>query len=67
MTLQELGVEYREQASAIQSSIDKLRPLLRLYHGDELLALKRQLLILYDMSRDCKKISTYLQQYYSEN
>ncbi|MBR5773518.1 MAG: hypothetical protein IKY44_01575 [Clostridia bacterium] len=64
MTLKELAVTYREQDKLLQESIKKARVLLKIATGEELLATRRKLLILYDMSRDMREIAATLENYY---
>lgn len=67
MTLKELGSTYREQDKLLQESIKKTRALLKVATGEELLATRRRLLILYDMSRDMREIAATLENYYGED
>lgn len=67
MTLKELGSTYREQDKLLQESIKKTRALLKVATGEELLATRRKLLILYDMSRDMREIACTLENYYGED
>lgn len=67
MTLKELGSTYREQDKLLQESIKKTRALLRAARGEELLAVRRKLLILYDMSRDMRDIADVLENYYGDD
>lgn len=67
MTLKELGSTYREQDRLLQESIKKTRALLRVARGEELLAVRRKLLILYDMSRDMREIADVLENYYGDD
>lgn len=64
MTLKELGSTYREQDERLQETIKKTRVLLKVARGEELLAVRRKLLILYDMSRDMREIAGILENYY---
>lgn len=67
MTLKELGSTYREQDKLLQESIKKTRTLLKVARGEELLAARRKLLILYDMSRDMREIADVLENYYGDD
>ncbi|MBR5218165.1 MAG: hypothetical protein IKV89_00395 [Clostridia bacterium] len=67
MTLKELGSTYREQDRRLQESIKKTRALLKVARGEELLAVRRKLLILYDMSRDMREIADVLENYYGDD
>ena len=67
MTLKELGSTYREQDKLLQESIKKTRALLRVARGEELLTVRRKLLILYDMSRDMREIADVLENYYGDD
>lgn len=67
MTLKELGSTYREQDKLLQESIKKTRALLKIATGEELLATRRKLLILYDMSRDMREIAYTLENYYGDD
>lgn len=64
MTLKELGSTYREQDKRLQETIKKTRALLKVARGEELLRVRRNLLILYDMSRDMREIAEVLENYY---
>lgn len=66
MTLKELGSTYREQDRLLQESIKRNRALLKVAKGEEILALRRKLLILYDMSRDMREIACILENYYGD-
>ncbi|MGI6267887.1 MAG: hypothetical protein ACOYJN_02065, partial [Acutalibacteraceae bacterium] len=61
----ELGTQYVEQSVKIREQINELRPKLKTLSGNELLELRRNLAILYQMSLDCRKIGEHLQAYYS--
>ena len=67
MTLKELGSTYREQDRLLQETIKKTRLLLKVATGEELLAVRRKLLILYDMSRDMREIASILENYYGDD
>ena len=67
MTLKELGSVYREEDEKLRDSIKKTRALLKLATGEELLNVRRKLLILYDMSRDMRYIAEVLENYYGDD
>ena len=67
MTLKELGRTYREQDELLQTSIKRMRALLKVAHGEELLNVRRKLLILYDMSRDLRYVAHVLENYYGDD
>ena len=66
MTLKELGSTYREQDRLLQESIKRNRALLKVAKGEEILAIRRKLLILYDMSRDTREVACILENYYGD-
>lgn len=66
MTLKELAQTYREQDELLQVSIKRTRALLKVARGEELLQVRRKLLILYDMSRDMKQTAYILENYYGD-
>ena len=66
MTLKELARTYREQDELLQVSIKRTRALLKVARGEELLQVRRKLLILYDMSRDMKQTAYILENYYGD-
>ena len=67
MTLKELGRTYREQDELLQPSIKRMRALLKVARGEELLSVRRKLLILYDMSRDLRHVAHVLENYYGDD
>ncbi len=67
MTLKELARTYREQDELLQVSIKRTRALLKVARGEELLRVRRKLLILYDMSRDMKQTAYILENYYGDD
>ncbi|MBR5272084.1 MAG: hypothetical protein IKU25_01630 [Clostridia bacterium] len=67
MTLKELGRTYRDQDELLQVSIKRTRALLKVARGEELLKVRRKLLILYDMSRDMKYVAHLLENYYGDD
>ena len=67
MTLKELARTYREQDELLQVSIKRTRALLKVARGEELLQVRRKLLILYDMSRDMKQTAYILENYYGDD
>lgn len=65
MTLIELGKQYIEQSDFLYEQIRELRPRLKIEKGFELLELRRNLKIMYDMALDMKIIGMDLIDYYS--
>lgn len=67
MTICELAEEYEKQYSILNAKMDGLRPLLRVYRGEDLYLLRRKIKVYYDMACECKRISTILNNYYEED
>lgn len=65
MTLTELGKQYIEQSEFLYEQIRELRPRLKMETGFELLELRRNLKIMYDMALDMKIIGMDLIDYYA--
>lgn len=65
MTLNELGKQYIEQSEFLYEQIRELRPRLKIETGFELLELRRNLKIMYDMALDMKIIGMDLMDYYA--
>lgn len=66
MTIDELANEYEIQYKIVCAKMDGLKPLLRVYSGEDLLILRKRLKIYYDMACECKRISNLLLHYYDE-
>lgn len=67
MTISELAAEYEKQYNILNAKMDGLRPLLRVYKGEDLYLLRRRIKIYYDMACECKQVSTILNHYYDED
>lgn len=67
MTINELAKEYDEQYKILSNKMDGLKPLLFVYHGEDLLLLRKRIKIYYDMACECKRISALLSGYYEED
>lgn len=67
MNINELAHEYDEQYRIINAKMDGLRPLLSVYRGEDLYALRRKLKVYYDMACECRQISCILCSYYEED
>lgn len=65
MNLTELGKQYIEQSEFLYEQIRELRPRLKIETGFELLELRRNLKIMYDMALDMKLIGMDLIDYYA--
>ncbi len=66
MTIIELAREYEKQYDILNAKMDGLRPLLRVYTGEDLYRLRRKIKTYYDMACECKQVSTILNHYYDE-
>lgn len=66
MTIIELAREYEKQYDILNAKMDGLRPLLRVYTGEDLYRLRRKIKTDYDMACECKQVSTILNHYYDE-
>ena len=66
MTIIELAREYEKQYDMLNAKMDGLRPLLRVYTGEDLYRLRRKIKTYYDMACECKQVSTILNHYYDE-
>lgn len=66
MTIIELAREYEKQYNILNAKMDGLRPLLRIYTGEDLYRLRRKIKTYYDMACECKQVSTILNHYYDE-
>lgn len=66
MTIIELAREYEKQYDILNAKMDGLRPLLRVYTGEDLYRLRRKIRIYYDMACECRQVSTILNHYYDE-
>ena len=66
MTIIELAREYEKQYDILTAKMDGLRPLLRVYTGEDLYRLRRKIKTYYDMACECKQVSTILNHYYDE-
>lgn len=66
MTIIELAREYEKQYDILNAKMDGLRPLLRVYTGEDLYRLRRKIKTYYDMACECKQVSTILNNYYDE-
>lgn len=66
MTIIELAREYEKQYDILNEKMDGLRPLLRVYTGEDLYRLRRKIKTYYDMACECKQVSTILNHYYDE-
>lgn len=66
MTIIELAREYEKQYDVLNAKMDGLRPLLRVYTGEDLYRLRRKIKTYYDMACECKQVSTILNHYYDE-
>lgn len=66
MTITELAREYEKQYDILNAKMDGLRPLLRVYTGEDLYRLRRKIKTYYDMACECKQVSTILNHYYDE-
>lgn len=66
-SLTDLAGEYEQQYNVINARIEGLRPLLRVYTGEELLDLRRRIKTYYDMAIQCKVISKTLENYYEDD
>lgn len=66
MTINELAREYEKQYDILNAKMDGLRPLLRVYTGEDLYRLRRKIKTYYDMACECKQVSTILNHYYDE-
>ena len=67
MTLKELAQQYLEQDELIQKRISKERSRLETARGEELFCLRKNLRILYDMSRDLRRTADILKNYYGDD
>lgn len=67
MSLTDLAGEYEQQYNVINARIEGLRPLLRIYKGEDLLNLRRKIKTYYDMAVQCKVISKTLSSYYEDD
>lgn len=65
-SLETLADEYAEQEHKINIRIDALKPLLSIYTGDDLLALRKKIKILEDMALECWETSIELKKYYDD-
>lgn len=66
MTIIELAREYEKQYDILNAKMAGLRPLLRVYTGEDLYRLRRKIKTYYDMACECKQVSTILNNYYDE-
>ena len=66
MTIIELAREYEKQYDILNAKMDGLRPVLRVYTGEDLYRLRRKIKTYYDMACECKQVSTILNHYYDE-
>lgn len=66
MTIEELAEEYEHQYNVIMAKIESLTPLLRVYRGEDLLRLRKKLVIYEDMANSCKTTSDLLRNYYKK-
>lgn len=66
MTIEQLMEEYKQQAAILSDRIDGLRPLLYLYHGEDLCLLRKRIKAYTDMRDICLDISAQLKQCYKE-
>ncbi len=64
MEIDKLADEYQQQAGILFAKVDGLRPLLRVYTGEDLFQLQRKIAAYYDMATDCRRISVILREYY---
>lgn len=67
MTIDELAREYEKQYNSLCAKMDGLKPLLKIYHGEDLLLLRKRIKIYYDMACECKRINALLSRYYEED
>ena len=65
MNIDALAAEYEQQYRVLNSKIAGLRPLLRVYTGEDLVRLRRRIKVYDDMASQCKVISTMLSEYYN--
>lgn len=54
MTLMEIGSEFLKEAGRIKNKIRGLEPLLMIYRGDDLITLKKRILILHKLCDECE-------------
>ncbi len=67
MTIYELAAEYEQQYQVLQNKIAGVKPLLCIYHGQDLINLRRRIQIYHDMAQECRHISDMLLHYYEED
>lgn len=66
MTIDELAREYEQQYLILCSKMDALKPLLCVYHGQDLYLLRKRIKVYYDMACECKRTASLLSGYYEE-
>ncbi|MCC8016739.1 MAG: hypothetical protein LIO43_05205 [Clostridiales bacterium] len=66
MKITELASEYEHQYDVLNAKITGLRPLLKVYTGEDLYLLRRRIKTYYDMAGQCKIISNMLMHYYED-
>ena len=67
MTIEQLEKEYKNQAEQLSAKIDGLKPLLFVYHGEDLYLLRKRIKVYSDMRDECLKIAAQLKHYYEED
>lgn len=66
MNIVELAREYEGQYNVLCAKLDGLKPLLCVYHGQDLMLLRRKMKIYYDMACECKNTFILLSEYYDD-
>lgn len=64
MTLDELAREYEAQFLIAAAKVEGLAPLLKIYSGRRLRALRKKILVYYDMACECRYTASLLRGYY---
>lgn len=67
MNLEELAQQYYHQYEVLNAHIEGLKPLLKIYRGEDNLKLRKKIKVYRDMAYECMHTYQLLLNYYKED